>query len=67
MAEGMTLEEQGEVGRAFVADLLGEFGMEGTVETRLLDEETVEIAATGEDLGHPGRAPGLDPRPRCRT
>jgi spoIIIJ-associated protein len=51
MAEGMTLEEQGEVGRAFVAGLLGEFGMEGTVETRLLDEDTVEIAALGEDLG----------------
>ena len=51
MAEGMTLEEQGEVGRAFVADLLGEFGMQGTVETRLLDEDTVEIAALGEDLG----------------
>jgi spoIIIJ-associated protein len=51
MAEGMTLEEQGEVGRAFLAGLLGEFGMEGTVETRLLDEDTVEIAALGEDLG----------------
>jgi spoIIIJ-associated protein len=51
MAEGMTLEEQGEVGRVFVADLLSEFGMEGTVETRLLDEDTVEIAALGEDLG----------------
>ncbi len=51
MAEGMTLEEQGEVGRAFVADLLGEFGMQGTVETRLLDEDTVEIAALGDDLG----------------
>jgi spoIIIJ-associated protein len=51
MAEGMTLEEQGEVGRAFVADLLSEFGMEGAVETRLLDEDTVEIAALGEDLG----------------
>ena len=51
MAEGMTLEEQGEVGRAFLAGLLSEFGMEGTVETRLLDEDTVEIAAIGEDLG----------------
>jgi len=51
MAEGMTLEEQGEIGRAFLAGLLTEFGMEGTVETRLLDEDTVEIAATGEDLG----------------
>ena len=60
MAEGMTLEEQGEVGRAFVADLLSEFGMEGTVETRLLDEDTVEIAALGEDLGNPGRPTGID-------
>ena len=51
MAEGMTLEEQGEAGRAFVAGLLGEFGMQGAVETRLLDEDTVEIAALGEDLG----------------
>jgi len=51
MAEGMTLEEQGEIGRAFVAGLLTEFGMEGSVELRLLDEDTVEIAATGEDLG----------------
>lgn len=51
MAEGMTLEEQGEVGRAFVAGLLGELGMEGTVQTRIVDEETVEIAASGEDLG----------------
>jgi spoIIIJ-associated protein len=51
MAEGMTLEEQGEAGRAFVAGLLGEFGMQGEVETRLLDEDTVEIAALGEDLG----------------
>jgi spoIIIJ-associated protein len=51
MAEGMTLEEQGEVGRVFVSDLLREFSMAGTVETRLLDEDTVEIAALGEDLG----------------
>ncbi len=51
MAEGMTLEEQGEVGRAFLAGLLSEYGMEASVECRLLDEDTVEIAATGEDLG----------------
>jgi spoIIIJ-associated protein len=51
MAEGMTLEEQGEVGRAFVTGLLGELNMEGSVECRILDEETVEIAAVGEDLG----------------
>ncbi len=51
MAEGMTLEEQGEVGRAFVAGLLAEYGVQATVETRLLDEDTVEIAAIGDDLG----------------
>jgi spoIIIJ-associated protein len=51
MAEGMTLEEQGEVGRAFLAGLLTEYGVSASVETRLLDEETVEIAALGEDLG----------------
>jgi spoIIIJ-associated protein len=51
MAEGMTLEEQGEVGRAFLAGLLSEYGMEATVETRLIDEETVEIAARGDELG----------------
>ena len=51
MAEGMTLEEQGEVGRSFLAGLLVEFGMQATVETRLLDEDTVEIAAKGEELG----------------
>jgi spoIIIJ-associated protein len=51
MAEGMTLEEQGEIGRAFVVGLLAEYGLEATVESRLLDEDTVEIAANGEDLG----------------
>jgi spoIIIJ-associated protein len=51
MAEGMTLEEQGEVGRAFLAGLLSEYGVAATVETRLLDEDTVEIAAMGEELG----------------
>lgn len=51
MAEGMTLEEQGEIGRAFLEGLLGEFGMEGSVACRVLDDETVEIAASGEDLG----------------
>jgi spoIIIJ-associated protein len=51
MAEGMTLEEQGEVGRSFLAGLLSEYGMQATVETRLIDEETVEVAAKGEELG----------------
>ena len=60
MAEGMTLEEQGEVGRAFLAGLLSEYGVSASVETRLLDDETVEIAAMGEDLGPSGRATRID-------
>jgi spoIIIJ-associated protein len=51
MAEGMTLEEQGEVGRAFLAGLLSEYGVQATVDTRLVDEDTVEIAAKGDELG----------------
>ena len=51
MAEGMTLEEQGEIGRSFLEGLLSEMGLEGSVECRLLDEDTVEVAATGDDLG----------------
>lgn len=51
MAEGMSLEEQGEIGRTFLAGLLAEYGVEASVESRLLDEETVEIAASGDDLG----------------
>jgi spoIIIJ-associated protein len=51
MAEGMTLEEQGEVGREFLSGLLSEYGIEASVETRVIDEDTIEIAADGEDLG----------------
>jgi spoIIIJ-associated protein len=51
MAEGMTLEEQGEIGRAFLEGLLGEMGIEGSVECRMIDDETIEVAATGEELG----------------
>ena len=51
MAEGMTLEEQAEVARDFLEGLLREYGLDGTVETRVIDEETVEVAAMGADLG----------------
>jgi spoIIIJ-associated protein len=52
MAEGMTLQEQAEVAREFLQGLLERFGVEATVGTRELDEETVEVSATGgEGLG----------------
>ena len=51
MAEGMTLEEQAEVAKEFLEGLLDTYGFEGTVVTRVIDEETVEVAADGEGLG----------------
>jgi len=51
MAEGMTLEEQAEVAKGFLEGLLVRYGLEATVETRVLDDDTVEIAATGDGLG----------------
>ncbi|MDA8365476.1 MAG: single-stranded DNA-binding protein [Actinomycetota bacterium] len=51
MEERLTLEEQGEAARVFVAGLLEQFGVAADVGTRTLDEETVEVTATGSDLG----------------
>jgi spoIIIJ-associated protein len=51
MAEGMTLEEQGAIGKTFLEGLVTAFGLSATVEVRPLDEETVELAVDGDDLG----------------
>ncbi len=51
MAEGMTLEEQGEIAKGFVAGLVEELGLQATVEVRVIDEETVEVSAAGDELG----------------
>jgi spoIIIJ-associated protein len=51
MAEGMTLEEQGEIARNFLAGLVEELGLEATVAVRVIDEETVEVSASGDELG----------------
>ena len=51
MAEGMTLEEQGRVAREFLEGLLERYGLSASVETRLLEEDTVEVAADGPDRG----------------
>ena len=49
--ESLTIEQQGEAGREFVSGLIREFGLEADVEFREIDEETVEVAAHGDDLG----------------
>ena len=51
MAEGMTLEEQAEVAKGFLEGLLARYGLEAAVDIRVLDDDTVEIAATGDGLG----------------
>jgi spoIIIJ-associated protein len=51
MAEGMTLEEQAAVAKEFMEGLIREFGFNAEVETRVVDEETVEVAANGDELG----------------
>lgn len=51
MAEGVTLEEQARVAREFVEGLLDTYGLQATVTTRELDDDTIEVAANGDDLG----------------
>jgi spoIIIJ-associated protein len=51
MADGITLEEQAKVGQEFLKGLLDAYGYEASVEIRKLDDETLELAVTGEELG----------------
>jgi spoIIIJ-associated protein len=51
MAEGVTLEEQAEAAKDFMEGLLEVYGYEASVETRVLDEDTIEVAAIGGELG----------------
>lgn len=49
--ESLTIGQQGEAAKDFMAGLIREFGLEAELDVRELDEETVEIAATGDNLG----------------
>ena len=52
MSEDVPMEEQAEVARRFLLGLLEQFDAPGSrVDVRPIDEETVELAVTGEDLG----------------
>jgi spoIIIJ-associated protein len=51
MADGITLEEQAKVGQDFLKGLLDAYGYEASVEIRKLDDETLELAVSGEELG----------------
>lgn len=47
----MTLEEQGEAARQFVADLVETLGVSASVQVRPTDEDTVSVAVEGDGVG----------------
>lgn len=51
MEESLTLEQQGDAAKGFLAGLVQEFGLEADVTFTEVDEDTVQVAATGTDLG----------------
>ena len=51
MEESLTLEQQGDAAKDFLAGLVQEFGLEADVTFTEVDEDTVQVAATGGDLG----------------
>ncbi len=51
MEESLTLEQQGEAAKEFIDGLVREFGLDAEVAFTQLDEETVQVAAVGDDLG----------------
>jgi len=51
MAEGVTLEEQAAVAKEFLEGLVATMDLTATVEIRVIDEDTVELAVDGQELG----------------
>ncbi|MGA3146017.1 MAG: R3H domain-containing nucleic acid-binding protein [Acidimicrobiales bacterium] len=51
MEESLTLEQQGQAAADFVAGLVREFGLDAEVGYSEIDEDTVQVAAVGDDLG----------------
>ena len=51
MEESLTLEQQGEAASEFLVGLVREFGLMADVTYTEIDEDTVQVAAIGDDLG----------------
>ena len=51
MGETLTLEEQGDSAREFVAGLIDELGLSADVSSRIVDEEPAEVVVEGRELG----------------
>jgi spoIIIJ-associated protein len=51
MSEGPTLEEEAEAAKEFLVGLLDALDADATVSSRIVEEETIEVAVTGGELG----------------
>ncbi len=51
MDQDVPLCEQADVGRTFLVGLLSSFGLDADVDVNDIDEDTVELAVSGADLG----------------
>jgi spoIIIJ-associated protein len=51
MVEDVPMEQQAEVAREFLAGLVEQFGASASVDVRPIDDDTVELAIVGDDLG----------------
>jgi spoIIIJ-associated protein len=51
VGEVLSLEDQGEAARAFIAGLVDELGLDAQVSVKTLDEDTAEVVVQGEALG----------------
>lgn len=51
VAHEIPLEEQGQAAQTFLEGLLRSFGYEPAVRMHIVDEDTVEVAANGEEMG----------------
>ncbi len=51
MEESLTLEQQGEAAQQFLSGLVQSFGLDAKISFAEVDEDTVQVAAVGSDLG----------------
>lgn len=47
----VSLADQADIGRQFLVGLIERFGVEGSVDSNVIDDETVELAVSGQDIG----------------
>ena len=47
----VTVEEQADLTTTFLGGLIEAFGLDGTIEREVIDEDTIEVKVVGDDLG----------------